>query len=67
MTTATLPLAIEDDGIGGANPTNGSGLHGLVDRVHALDGQLKVASPPGRGTRIEARIPCDGSLTRSAA
>jgi signal transduction histidine kinase len=60
-----LALTIEDDGIGGADPANGSGLHGLADRVHALDGQLEVASPPGRGTRVEARIPCASTLTPS--
>jgi len=49
---------IEDDGVGGADPARGSGLRGLFDRVQALDGQLTVESPPGRGTRIHAEIPC---------
>jgi PAS domain S-box-containing protein len=52
-----LVLAVEDDGIGGAAPTPGSGLAGLVDRVAALDGTLTVDSPPGGGTRIRAVIP----------
>jgi signal transduction histidine kinase len=36
----------------------GTGLRGLADRVEALGGHLYVDSPPGRGTRIRAEIPC---------
>ena len=62
-----LALMIEDDGVGGADPDNGSGLHGLADRVQALDGFLEIRSPPGHGTRIEARIPCGSALAPSVA
>jgi signal transduction histidine kinase len=51
-------VEIADDGRGGADPTKGSGLRGLVDRVEALDGRLHVESAPGKGTRIRAEIPC---------
>jgi signal transduction histidine kinase len=51
-------VEVADDGVGGADPTRGSGLRGLVDRVEALDGRLAVESPPGRGTRIRVEIPC---------
>ena len=51
-------VEIADDGVGGADPTKGSGLRGLVDRVEALDGRLRVESRPGNGTRIRAEIPC---------
>jgi signal transduction histidine kinase len=51
-------VEIADDGVGGADPTRGSGLRGLVDRVEALDGRLFVDSAPGSGTRIRAEIPC---------
>jgi PAS domain S-box-containing protein len=51
-------VEVEDDGIGGADPTQGSGLRGLADRVEALAGRLAVDSEPGRGTRIRAEIPC---------
>jgi signal transduction histidine kinase len=54
-----LVVAIEDDGIGGADPRSGSGLRGLVDRVDALGGRLSVRSPIGRGTRLDATIPVD--------
>jgi signal transduction histidine kinase len=65
MTTRTadaLVLAIEDDGVGGATPTPGRGLSGLVDRVAALDGTLTVDSPPGGGTRVRAEIPLPASV-----
>jgi signal transduction histidine kinase len=53
----SLSLAIHDDGMGGADPGGGSGLTGLKDRVEALGGRLEVASPPGRGTRLDVAIP----------
>jgi signal transduction histidine kinase len=51
-------VEVRDDGIGGAQPTEGSGLQGLADRVGALGGQLRVESPAGGGTRITAELPC---------
>jgi len=51
-------VRVADDGVGGADPDNGSGLHGLADRVAALDGRLEVDSPQGRGTTVQAVIPC---------
>src|SRR5439155_759779 len=50
-------VEVSDDGVGGADPAQGSGLRGLADRVAALNGTLEVVSPPGRGTRIRAEIP----------
>ncbi len=52
-------VVVSDDGIGGAEPNTGSGLVGLADRVEALGGRLRIDSPPGRGTRITAEIPCE--------
>jgi signal transduction histidine kinase len=57
-TRDTLNVEVTDDGKGGADPANGSGLRGLADRVEALDGRLKVWSPPSGGTRLRAEIPC---------
>ena len=54
----TLSVQVADDGIGGAAPQGGSGLRGLTDRVEALEGTLVVSSPPGRGTRLRAELPC---------
>jgi signal transduction histidine kinase len=57
VTDDTLVATIADDGIGGAEPELGSGLRGLVDRVHAVGGRLQVSSPPGEGTRLRAELP----------
>jgi signal transduction histidine kinase len=56
---ATMQLAIRDDGTGGADPGQGSGLIGLSDRIEALGGTLKVTSPAGRGTLLLVEIPLD--------
>jgi signal transduction histidine kinase len=53
-----LLVEITDDGIGGADTERGSGLRGLADRVEALGGRLRVWSPIGGGTRVQAEIPC---------
>ena len=50
-------VEVGDDGVGGADPAAGSGLRGIADRVEALRGSLQVTSPPGGGTRLEARSP----------
>jgi signal transduction histidine kinase len=52
-------VIVTDDGVGGAETAAGSGLVGLTDRVEALGGRLRLESPPGRGTRLSAQIPCD--------
>ena len=52
-----LVVEVADDGVGGADAANGSGLSGLADRVGASDGSLSVTSPPGRGTTIRAVVP----------
>jgi signal transduction histidine kinase len=53
-----LLVEVSDDGVGGASVSDGSGLRGLSDRVAALSGTLEVKSPPGRGTRLRAYLPC---------
>ena len=52
-------IRIADDGIGGADPRQGSGLNGLSDRIAALDGSLALESPVGEGTIVEVMIPCE--------
>ncbi|MEV8422614.1 sensor histidine kinase [Streptomyces niveus] len=56
--TRTLRIRVTDDGKGGAD-LSGSGLFGLARRVDALDGLLRVDSPPGGPTTITAEIPCE--------
>jgi signal transduction histidine kinase len=52
-----LRLDVSDDGVGNADPTRGSGLIGLRDRLDVLGGTLDVISPPGQGTRLVAGFP----------
>jgi signal transduction histidine kinase len=54
-----LRLGVRDDGVGGADPTRGSGLVGLKDRVEALGGTITVQSPPGAGTALQVDLPLD--------
>jgi GAF domain-containing protein len=56
---AILELAIRDDGIGGADPGQGSGLVGLSDRIEALGGTLQVTSPAGNGTTLLIGVPLE--------
>jgi len=53
-----LLVEVSDDGTGGARSEGGSGLRGLADRVASVGGVLRVDSPSGGGTRLEADIPC---------
>jgi signal transduction histidine kinase len=55
----TLHLSVRDDGVGGADPTRGSGIVGLTDRVEALGGTLVVTSPPDEGTSIVLEMPVE--------
>jgi signal transduction histidine kinase len=52
-----LQVSVGDDGCGGADP-QGSGIAGLRARVEALDGRLRIDSPPNEGTVLEVSIPC---------
>jgi signal transduction histidine kinase/CHASE3 domain sensor protein len=52
-----LRVEVSDDGVGGARADGRSGLLGLYDRVAAVNGELRVDSPPGGGTTVAAAIP----------
>jgi signal transduction histidine kinase len=52
-----LAVSISDDGIGGADPSRGSGLIGLTDRVEASGGTISISSHAGAGTQITAQLP----------
>ena len=50
-------LRVSDDGVGGADPSTGSGLTGVRDRIEALGGSLAVRSPRGQGTVLDVALP----------
>ena len=56
-----LRLVVRDDGTGGAQLTtvgsSSSGLAGLTDRVHAVDGRLNLVSPLGGPTVVTVDLP----------
>ncbi|WP_432562575.1 sensor histidine kinase [Kineococcus sp. SYSU DK003] len=52
-----LLLQVHDDGRGGADPSQGSGLRGLTQRIAAVDGTLTLDSPPGGGTTVRLDLP----------
>ena len=58
QTATEVEVRVQDDGIGGATARAGSGLSGLADRVAAIGGSLRMTSPVGSGTTIEAVLPC---------
>ncbi|MFG2167107.1 sensor histidine kinase [Micromonospora chersina] len=52
-----LIVTVVDDGVGGADPTRGTGLAGLAARLAALDGQVTVVSPAGGPTEVRMQCP----------
>jgi signal transduction histidine kinase len=48
-------VEVRDDGVGGADPSAGTGLRNLIDRVEALGGTLVVSTEAG--TRLGAELP----------
>jgi signal transduction histidine kinase len=55
--TGVLRLHVTDDGLGGADPSRGSGLAGLAQRTSTVDGTLRVSSPPGGPTLVTVELP----------
>jgi signal transduction histidine kinase len=53
-----LKITVSDDGQGGADPKNGTGLTGIERRLAAFDGVLAISSPPGGPTTVMMEIPC---------
>jgi len=54
---ANVRVTIHDDGVGGVDTTNGTGIAGIRARVNAVDGTLTVTSPSGGPTTLIAEIP----------
>ncbi len=59
LDNGALLVEVRDDGVGGADPSRGSGLTGLRDRVEALGGTIEISSPAGNGTSVTARLPAE--------
>jgi signal transduction histidine kinase len=59
-----VEVVVRDDGVGGAELGDGSGLQGLEDRVGALDGCVEIDSPAGGGTTVMATIPLNAPASR---
>jgi signal transduction histidine kinase len=57
-------LRVSDDGVGGADPSTGTGLTGIRDRVEALGGSLAVRSPRGHGTDLDVTLPLVSAADR---
>lgn len=62
LAEGVLHLTITDDGVGGLDPSRGTGWRGIMDRVAAVGGTMRHQSPAGgAGTRIEVELPCGSS------
>ena len=61
-----LRVEVRDEGLGGADPSLGSGILGLKDRVEAIGGTMRLTSPPGTGTSLRVELPLrhQAALTR---
>jgi signal transduction histidine kinase len=53
-----LHIIVSDDGVGGADPTRGTGLTGLAKRAAAVDGTFEIVSPPDGPTLLTVDLPC---------
>jgi signal transduction histidine kinase len=53
-----LVMVVGDDGRGGADPSRGTGLHGIGRRLAAFDGTMALSSPPGGPTVVTMELPC---------
>ncbi|MCO6010247.1 sensor domain-containing protein [Actinoallomurus purpureus] len=53
-----LTVEVRDDGNGGADPREGTGLTGLADRVAVIDGRMLLSSPVGGPTIVQVELPC---------
>jgi signal transduction histidine kinase len=61
-----LRAEITDDGAGGADPAQGTGLAGVERRLATFDGILAVSSPPGGPTIVVIEVPCALSSAKTS-
>jgi signal transduction histidine kinase len=62
-----LRIDVGDDGLGGADPNEGTGLRGIERRLSAFDGILALSSPPGGPTVATLELPCELSLPKTSS
>ena len=55
---SVLTVVVSDDGVGGADPSAGTGLASLAQRASSVDGSMTIDSPPGGPTAIRVELPC---------
>ena len=65
--TTGVVLRVGDNGVGGADPSTGSGLTGNRARIEALGGSLVVRSPRGEGTVLDVALPVAAVTERPSA
>ncbi|MCX5201328.1 sensor histidine kinase [Streptomyces sp. NBC_00237] len=56
-----LRVIVTDDGTGGADPSGGTGLRGLAQRVSSVDGAFRLSSPTGGPTVMTVELPCSAA------
>ena len=62
-----LRAQVTDDGWGGVDPAQGTGLAGVERRLAAFDGILAVNSPPGGPTIVVIEVPCALSSPKTSS
>jgi signal transduction histidine kinase len=62
-----LRAEVTDDGAGGADPAQGTGLTGVERRLATFDGILAVSSPPGGPTIVVIEVPCALSSAKTSS
>jgi signal transduction histidine kinase len=62
-----LKIEVTDFGLGGADPTRGTGLSGVEKRLATFDGILAVSSPAGGPTIVVMEVPCVLSLPKTSS
>lgn len=60
-----LLMVVGDDGQGGADPDQGSGLRGIEHRLEAFDGVVEISSPSGGPTVVSMEVPCERSSPKT--
>ena len=63
--TGRMIAIVSDNGVGGAGPRPGGGLHGIERRLAAFDGTAAVTSPAGGPTMVTMELPCELSLAKT--